>query len=224
MRSLCSVAVLCTLLALGGCATNSKGPPVLDTKETYDGLARVKNTSLSGAWMRPDFSLAGYTKIMLVGAGIEYRPVRPANRATAQRASQFPLTAEQKDRLRSVVSEAFRTELAQSQKFLIVDEPGPDVLTVWGGLVDVVSNVPPQSAGLSNIFLTSVGEATLVVELRDSESNAVLVRVIDRRAASTPGRPLLSNSVSNWSQVQQLARTWASRLRTSLEEATTWDR
>ncbi len=76
--------------------------------------------------MRPDFSLAGYTKIMLVGAGIEYRPVKTGPTARSlERASQFPLTAEQKERLRSVVSEAFKTELAQSQKFQIVDQPGP---------------------------------------------------------------------------------------------------
>ncbi len=61
------------------------------------------------------------------------------------------------------------------------------------------------------------------MELRDSESNAVLVRVIDRRAASSTGPAMRSSSVSNWSEVQQLARDWATRLRTSLDEAATWD-
>ena len=224
MRIVLSVVATCALLALGGCTTSSKGAPELDTNETYDGLVKVKNAKVSGAWMRPDFTLAGYSKIMLIGAGIEYRPVKPVSRAAASNATQFPLTAEQKERLRSIVSEAFKTELAQSQKFQLVDQPGPDVLMIWGGLVDVVSNVPPDSVGRGNIYLTSVGEATLVVELRDSESNAVLVRAIDRRAASTPGRALPSNAVSNWSEVQQLARAWASRLRTSLEDAAMWDK
>ncbi len=200
------------------------GAPELESNLTYDGLAKVKNSKVRGAWMRPDFSLAGYTKIMLIGAGIEYRPVKRVPRSAASTASQFPLSDEQQQRLRSVVSEAFKTELAQSQKFQIVDQPGPDTLAIWGGLVDVVSNVPPDSIGRSNIYLSSVGEATLVVEIRDSESNAVLVRIIDRKAAQNDGIAQRSTSVSNWSEVQQLARAWATQLRNGLDEATTWDK
>ena len=60
--------------------------------------------------------------------------------------------------------------------------------------------------GRSNIYLSSVGEATLVIEIRDSESNAVLARIVDRRAADmnqTGGAMQQSNSVTNWSEVQQ---------------------
>ncbi len=138
--------------------------------------------------------------------------------------SQFPLTDEQKARLRTVVSDSFKTELAQSRNFQLVDQPGPDVLTIWGGLVDVVSYVPPDSVGRGNIYLSSVGQATLVIEIRDSESNAVLVRIVDRRAAQNIGPVQLSTSVTNWSEVQQVARTWAAQLRTGLDEATTWDK
>ncbi len=89
--------------------------------------------------------------------------------------------------------------------------------------MDVVSNVPPDSMGRSNIYLSSVGEATLVIEIRDSESNAVLVRIIDRKAAQNIGVAQRSTSVTNWSEVQQLARAWATQLRSALDEATTWD-
>jgi len=225
MRLTIGALAMCATLMLWGCNTTRTGPPELDsTNLTYDGLAKVKNPRAHGAWMRPDFSLDGYDKIMLIGAGIEYRPVKPVSRAAASTASQFPLTPEQKERLRSIVRDAFRTELAQSQKFQLVDEPGPGVLMIWGGLIDVVSYVPPDAVGRGNIYLNSVGEATLVVELRDSESNAVLVRIVDRRAAQGMGPNARSTSVTNWSEVQQVARTWASQLRQGLEEATTWDR
>lgn len=220
----CSIA-LCAALIVGGCTTSTNGrtAPQLDSTLTYDGLAQVKNTKVGAAWMRPGFSLAGYTKIMLQGAGIDYRPVKKVNRASTSSATEFPLTDAQKERLRTIVSDAFRTELAQTQKFQLVDQPGPDVLMIWGGLVDVVSYVPPESIGRGSIYLRSVGEATLVIEIRDSQSNAVLVRIADRRAAQTTGVALASNSVTNWSEVQQLARTWATLLRTRLEEATLWD-
>jgi hypothetical protein len=225
MRMRVLAVAMLSALAVGGCTTTTdKRAPELDSGLTYDGLARVKDTKVKGAWMRPDFTLAGYTKIMLVGAGIEYRPVKPVPRSASSTTSQFPLTDEQKERLRSVVSDAFKTELAQSQRFQLVDQPGPDVLTIWGGLIDVVSHVPPDTVGRSNIYLSAVGEATLVIEIRDSQSNAVLVRIIDRRAAQNSGVAQRSTSVSNWSEVQQLARTWAMQLRTGLDEAATWNR
>jgi hypothetical protein len=223
MRSVMFAAAMFACVVVGGCTNTSGGAPELESNLTYDGLAKVKNSRAKAAWMRPGFSLAGYNKIMLIGAGIEYRPVKPVSRAAASTTSQFPLTDEQKQRLRSVVSEAFKAELAQTQKFEIVDQPGPDTLMIWGGLMDVVSNVPPDSVGRSNIYLSSVGEATLVIEIRDSESNAVLVRIIDRKAAQNIGVAQRSTSVTNWSEVQQLARAWATQLRSALDEATTWD-
>ena len=225
MKAILLATAMGATLLLTGCNTNKgNAAPEIDPNLTYDGLAKVKNAKVTAAWMRPDFTLAGYTKIMLQGAGIEYRPVKPVNRSTQSGASQFPVTAEQQARLRTIVSDAFRTELAQSKNFQVVEEPGPDTLTIWGGLVDVVSYVPPDSIGRGNIYLNAVGEATLVIEIRDSESNAVLVRVVDRRAAQNQGVARPSNSVTNWSEVQQLARSWAARLRTSLDEASTWEK
>jgi len=226
MRIVVIAAAVLAWLVVGGCtSSNSHGSaPELESDLTYDGLAKVKGGKAKAAWMRPDFSLAGYSKIMLIGAGIEYRPVKRVPRAASTTASQFPLTEEQKERLRSVVGEAFKTALAQSQKFEIVDQPGPDTLAIWGGLVDVVSFVPPDAVGRSNIYLSAVGEATLVIEIRDSESNAVLVRIIDRKAAQDPGVALRSTSVTNWSEVQQLARMWATQLRDGLDEAATWNK
>jgi hypothetical protein len=70
--------------------------------------------------------------------------------------------------------------------------------------------------------LRSVGEATLVVELRDSVTNAILARAVDRRAAEEPGGNMFeSNRVTNASEVRRLAQHWASLLRTRLEDLMT---
>lgn len=215
MRATHSFA-LSLLVLLVGCTSTPAGPPRLDMSDlSFDGLARVENPTAGDAWMRPDFTLAGYTKIMLVGAGIEYRPV-PRSSRTA-----FPVTAAQQKRLRDTVAEAFRSELAKSTRFQLTDTPGPDVLTVRGGLIDVVSRVPPDNIGRGDIYLRSVGEATLVIELRDSESNAPLVRIVDRRAAGKV-TGFRSNTVTNWSEVRRLARTWAKLLVTRLDAAAAW--
>ncbi|MGH8595540.1 MAG: DUF3313 family protein [Gammaproteobacteria bacterium] len=217
-RTLMAIFALALASALTSCASPKGKPELAEDTLTYDGLAKVNNPAAGVAWMRPDFSLAGYTKVMPRGAGIEYRPIE---RSASNR--QFPLTDKQKARLRQIVGDAFKAELAKSQKFQLVTEPGPDVLTVWGGLIDVVSFVPPDRLGNSDIYLRNVGEATLVLELRDSESNTPLVRVLDRRAAGQSGPAIReSNSVTNWSEVQRIARIWATALRTRLDEAAVW--
>jgi len=218
-RILIATLTLALAAILAGCAETPKGKPDIDTDAlTFDGLAKVKNPAAGTAWMRPDFNLAGYTKVMLRGAGIEYQPI-PRNSSNRM----FPLTDKQKARLRQIVGDAFKAELAKSTKYQLVTEPGPDVLTVWGGLIDVVSYVPPDKAGNSDIYLRSVGEATLVLELRDSQSNAPLVRVLDRRAAGGSATTMQeSTSVTNWSEVQRVARLWAVALRTRLDDAAVW--
>ena len=105
MRTILCAAAIGAAMLLASCSTSRTSPPELEQNVTYDGLAKVKNTTVSGAWMRPDFTLAGYTKIMLQGAGIEYRPVKPVNRMAGSSASQFPVTPEQQARLRTIVQQ-----------------------------------------------------------------------------------------------------------------------
>ena len=124
--------------------------------------------------------------------------------------------------LREVVGEAFREELGKSKRYQIVTTPGPDTLVLVGTLIDIVSKAPPDNApGRYEVYLSSVGEATLVLELRDSLSNEVLARVADRRAAEQSGFPISANAITVWSEVRRLSRSWAMLLRKRLDEVTT---
>lgn len=204
------------LLAVAGCATTPREPE-LGSGESFDGLREVTNARISKAWIRPDLDLSGYTKILPVNAGVEYRPVKDRPRNAPSSASTFPITAESRAKFEALVTEIFREELAKSERFEIASEPGPDVLVLAGGLLDVVSNVPPEPIGRGEIYLSQVGEATLVLELRDSESNTALVRMIDRRAAEKASGMTWSNTVSNTAEVRRLIRQWAVRLRNALD-------
>jgi Protein of unknown function (DUF3313) len=218
------LAALIVVMA-GGCTT---GPPEIDTSAsavTFDGLYPVKNTRADEAWARAGFDFTPYDKVILEDAGIEYRPGGETGRTAMERSRGGPyeVTEDQKARLESVLMQAFHQELGGSQVFEVVNEPGPDVLLVRGSILDVVSYVPPdETAGRSEVHLRSVGEATLVVELRDSVTNAILARAVDRRAAENAGANLFeSNQVSNASEVRSLAQHWASLLRTRLEDLMT---
>ena len=94
--------------------------------------------------------------------------------------------------------------------------PGPEVLLIRGGLLDVVSRVPPETIGRSSIWIDSVGEATLVLEVRSSESNSIYARAVDRRAASS-AMMRESNRVTNRAEVRRLGRRWGSLIREALD-------
>ena len=132
--------------------------------------------------------------------------------------NEFFIDDEARARLEIEVSEVFQKELAKSERFEMTDTAGEDVLIVSGGLSDIISNVPPEPVGRSNIYLRSVGEATLTIEIADSSTGEVIARVVERRAAERPGNAgVSSNVVSTWSEVRRLAQTWANKLRAGLD-------
>ena len=222
-KSTQGVVVLCfAALALGACATPA---PTIDTSEdaelTFDGLSPILNSRAAKAWAKPGLDLTVYTKIKLQSAGIEYRPGGESGHTMSSRSKGGPyeMSEDQKARFQSLAAEVALEELGKSERFTIVDEVGPDVLIVRVALLDVVSFVPPQTAGRSEVFLNSVGEATLVLELRDSITDAILARAMDRRAAEDrTGSMTRSNSVTNSTEVKRMIRRWMSYLRERLDE------
>ena len=215
-----SVPVLAALIV--GCS--STAPTIqqgANAEVSFDGLNKVDHSRASQAWARPDFDISGYTKIWLVGAGVEYRQVKDKGRSSiATRSGSGPYFIDDaaRKKFEKNVSEVFAEEMAKSQRFEIVDGPGPDVLMVRGGLLDVISYVPPQPMGRSEVYLRSVGEATLVLELRDSETSTILARSIDRRAAEQAGGELQwSSSVTTAAEARRLIRRWAVQLREALD-------
>ncbi|HVN86762.1 MAG TPA: hypothetical protein VMW17_18170, partial [Candidatus Binatia bacterium] len=101
-----------------------------------------------------------------------------------------------------------------SKYFKLVDEPGPDVLTVRGDLVDVVSYVTPNTNPTDAVTVPVAGEAILVIELYDSISNSIMVRASDRVAAKREAEGETADQV-----VHATATTWARIFRERLDEA-----
>lgn len=210
------------VLSSVGCTTTQpsvqSGP---DAEVSFDGLHRIDNTRVDMAWAVPSLNLSRYTKILPVNAGIEYRQVKNRGSTSVARSRGGPYFIDDKSRAKfeALVDKIVIEELQKSNRFHIVDEPGPDVLIVAAGLLDVTSYVPPDPVGgRSDIYLSSVGQATLVLEVRDSETNTILARAVDRRAAETIGGTFKrSNSATNSAEVRRLIRFWASGLREALE-------
>lgn len=210
------------ILAIAGC---SSAPPTLqegpDAETTYDGLVRIDNSRFRMAWADPDIDFSQYNKIMPGGAFFEFRAVKKTPAATSQRRtneSEFYIDEASRERLEEEVSTIFDEELSKTTRFEVTDKPGPDVLIIRGGLHDIISRVPPEFVGRSEIYLRSVGEATIIIEGVDSQSGEVIFRAVERRSAERPGGDMmLMSPVTTWAEVRRLARRWASTLRDGLD-------
>lgn len=214
------IAVIAAVTIVAGCAvepTIQTGP---NAETTFDGLVRVDNARFAGAWVDPDVDLKQYTKIIPGGAEFEFRNVQKMSTSAARRSNEneFWISDTNKQRLIDTVTEVFTEELQKSESFTVTDEPAPDALIIIGGLHDIVSQVPPKDVGRSEVWLRSVGEATLVIELRDSLSNEVVYRAVERRAAENVGNQMIrANTATTWAEVRRWARRWAVRLREGLD-------
>jgi hypothetical protein len=216
-----TLIILALAVLMAGCAqepTLQQGP---DAEITFDGLVRIDHGQFKDSWADPDIDFSQYNKIMTGKAVFEFRAVKKSHSASFARRSnesEFWISDANKEKLIEVVTEVFRKELDKSEKFTRADGPGRDVLVIVGGLHDIVSRVPPDMVGRGDIYLSSVGEATLVLEARDSLSGETIYRAIDRRAAEQIGGQMnISNRVTNMSEVRRMAQRWATRLREGLD-------
>jgi hypothetical protein len=223
-----SILMVLCICALAGCASGAT-PQMQTGKEaetTFDGLTRVENTIMDGVWVRPDIDLRGFRKVLFVPVGVSYRDVEPSDPTTALRRStrsrttelrEFQLDEETKAFFEAEIGRVLIEEFAASDVYEVVDEAGPDVLQVGVALLDVVSRVPPQAATQPRVFIESVGEATLVLEIRGSMSNSVYLRAVDRRAAARQSEMIESNRVTNAAEIRRLGRRWGEIVREGLE-------
>jgi hypothetical protein len=218
MKTLLSTVLVLLMVGCVPAPSIQQGP---DAEVTFDGLVRIDNSAFKEAWVDPDVDLTKYTKIMPGGAEFEYRAVKKNTSASLARRSsltEYWISDENREVVRQIVTEAFREELQLSKHFTFANRRGPDVLIINGALHDIVSRVPPDTVGRSEVYLSSVGEATLVLEARDSLSNETIYRALDRRSAEqTDGYPVRSNAVRTRSEVRRMAKRWASRLREGLD-------
>ena len=138
---------------------------------------------------------------------------------------EFGINDTDRQKFQEIVEESFAKEMERSKSFKIVEEIGPNTLIIRGAVIDIVSKVPPQMSGMSDVYLSSVGEATLMLDLIDAETGVIQARVGERRAIQPAGGGRIdefstpTSSVTVWGDVKRWTRSSASRLRRELEKA-----
>jgi len=184
-------------------------------------LVRFDDTRLQQVFVKPGIDLSRYSKMLIQPAGFDYKDVpevrNPDRRSTSRTA--YPLTESQRREFESSVDKVFSKEFLKSKHFVEVAEPGPDVLLVRGALSDIVSYVPPERATRDTVLLSVIGQATLLLELRDSESQELLASAADRRSVEPNRVSINVNSRPiNKAQTERVLKRWAQILVRGLDE------
>jgi len=201
------------VLLVSACAPQPTVPVASSTNDV-DGLVQVSSRYFDIAFVRPGVNFGHYKKVLVSESELAFK--------TPDRSQQqFLLSDEQKDRFRQTLDEQFAAELANLKNLRLVDQAGPDTLAVQVRVQDILTTVPAQAtggAGWGSLSLRALGEATLVIELHDSESGEILARVYDRRAVE--GIAVAQNQaapLTRWQDAEVMCKQWASTVRQRLD-------
>jgi len=193
------------LLALFGLASIAAG----QAPESPDGLVKVTPRRMELAWLRPGADFRQYTKVIIDRTQVAFKPNwmldynlnAPMNKVSPADAKQIMAAAQ--TNFDEIFSDAFR-----KAGYDVVTDPGPDVLRVNSGIFDLDVNAPLGQVGFATTWIITAGQAALIVEVRDSTTNALLGRVADRRETQDVGSRMASTA-TNLSDFRQLFGVWA---------------
>ena len=116
----------------------------------------------------------------------------------------------------------FRAEFTRELEkggYAIVESPGADVLRVAASIVDLDIVAGASADPAAQQYIVSTADLSLVSELRDSQSGAMLARAADRKRGRNQGNLQLSGQAAQTDEARAAFATWAGYLREALDGA-----
>jgi hypothetical protein len=208
MKKATWLVALMTFAAFGTVCAAEEAP------ESWDGLVEVKSKKMDAAFLMPGADFRAYTKVMIDPSQVAFqkdwmKTINQQHRSVSGRVTDAD-AAKILEAARTNFDDVFAEGFAKAGVD-VVKTPGPDVLRVSTAVVNLYVNAPDtMQAGRSKSYTTEAGEATLILEARDSMSGALLGRVLDRRETRQSSTMMMANSVTNMADFRTLCRTWAS--------------
>jgi len=224
------VALVAALVVIG--AEEDAVEEQAETESPGDRYAELvkQDGRFSETFVLPGVDFGRFDKVYMWGAQFEYRDVGEARSTRSTMLSthkrEFGISEEDRKRFEDIVGEAFRKEISKAKQFTIlenIDDLDTSTLIMRGALVDIISQVPPQMVGRSDIYLSSVGAATFVMEFMDASNGTVVALVAERRAIETlnarGGMGVPANSASIMGDIRRWSTSLARRMRDGLDKA-----
>jgi hypothetical protein len=183
-------------------------------------LVQIRSKRLDFVYLQPGADLRGYTKVIVEPTEVAFRKDwrRDYNRGSRQLSGRVSDSDVQEAISKGVAAASdIITEAWRSGGYGISDAPGPDVLRVTTGIVNISVSAPEQGGVRTRSYAHEAGEALLFVEVRDSMTGALLGRAVDRGIAgdNTVG---WRSRVSNRADFRQMVERWARIMVTGMAE------
>jgi len=183
----------------------AKAPP------TWDNLVQVKSKRADAVYLLPGADFKPYTKIMLDPTEVAFRKnwLRDYNSSTTLGSRISDAEAQEMMKKVQTGFEEIFIKAYQDAGYQVVTSPGPDVLRLRTAVINLDVAAPERmTAGRSRTYSREAGQATLVLEARDSVTGAVLGRAVDAQTTGDTGA-LIRNKVTNTADFQRLFKSWA---------------
>ena len=207
------VATACLFAMLVSACAPQPTQPLDKSSFDFEGLQQFDSRVFTALFGRPGTDFTAYDGVILDNVQVAYRtPDRSQN--------QFPLDESKKGEFRDLVKRTFVAEFENLRNIEVVGQPGPTVLDLHVRVQDITATLPGRrvgQTGRATFALEALGEVTLVLELRDSESEEVLVRVFDQRAVEGVAMFQDGQTISRWPDIERLCQQWALRVREGLD-------
>ena len=160
---------------------------------SWDGLVLVPSKRTDLLYLQPGADFSGYTKVKIDRPEVAFHKnwQRDYNRDTRSLSSRVS-DADVQGVISKAVDAAddiFRQAWSKGG-YTVVEQPGPDVLRVKTGVLNIRVSAPDRSTTRMMSFSNEAGTATLFVEARDSLTGALLGRAVDQQ--------VVGDSMSTW--------------------------
>lgn len=200
------------------CAADSPGVVYEDSaRVTPDGLYEVRSWDFDRVFVKPGARVGDYRGLLIDELAVEYKDPPEPPRGSERGAEPDPALGP----LRRYFRECFGEELAKSAVFSRAERVAPDALRLRGRILDLEVDVPAfadEHPTASN-FVKTAGRFTLVLDVRDSLSDAPVARFTRESEIRLGNLEQLyrSTPISDAVAVRRILKRDARRLREHLE-------
>lgn len=209
--------VLCVTASLAGCAAlRPEQPP----QTSPDGLQLISSTSFELAYARPDRDLSSYQAIVIRPPVIEFERGWQAsqNLADPNRVTQRDI-----ERIKRImgahVQDVMAAELSASGDYQIANAAGPGNIELQAYILDLYLSAPAAAEAYQVTVLSqTAGRMKIVLEVYDSNTNELLLRVSDEGSARDFPNFRRQEIVNNRYESSRLLKAWAQSLTSVLKE------
>lgn len=171
---------------------------------TVDTYRTVPESKVDSAYVKPAVDFSRYRKLQPVPLEIYYYE------------GQIDPDPTDLARLRQIFRTAFLAAIGDD--YLLVDEPGADVLHVRASVVDLELSPVPGDMPIKGraAALVANGQLTFFMELSDSLSGEVLARAADQEKDTAPVG--VAANERDWERTEVAAEYWAGLFRDFLDD------